>query len=59
MPSRNAVVRRIEDIFSYIKRQLEAKGADFEFLSLACNESTDISDTAHFFERSGQFLHTP
>ncbi len=41
----NTVVRRIEDISSDIKRQLGAKGVDFDFFSIACDESTDASDT--------------
>lgn len=44
--ARNTVVRRIEDVSSDIKRQFEAKGAEFDFFSLACDESTDASDTA-------------
>uniref|UniRef100_A0A3P9MHA2 SPIN-DOC-like zinc-finger domain-containing protein n=1 Tax=Oryzias latipes TaxID=8090 RepID=A0A3P9MHA2_ORYLA len=42
----NTVVQRIEDISIAIKRQLEVKGAKFEFFSLACDESTDASNTA-------------
>nr|XP_057931891.1 general transcription factor II-I repeat domain-containing protein 2 [Doryrhamphus excisus] len=44
--ARNTVVRRIEDVSLDIKRQLEAKGTEFDFFSLACDESTDASDTA-------------
>ncbi|KAF4087849.1 hypothetical protein AMELA_G00076080 [Ameiurus melas] len=44
--ARNTVVRRIEDISSDIKRQLEAKGVEFDFFSLACDESTDAPDPA-------------
>ncbi|KAF7237537.1 Chromodomain-helicase-DNA-binding protein 1-like [Varanus komodoensis] len=44
--ARNTVVRRIEDVSSDNKRQLEAKGVEFDFFPLACNESTDASDTA-------------
>lgn len=44
--ARNTVVRRIEDISLDIKRQLAAKGAELDFFSLACDESTDASDTA-------------
>ncbi|XP_070398336.1 general transcription factor II-I repeat domain-containing protein 2 [Nothobranchius furzeri] len=44
--ARNTVVWRIEDVSSDIKRQLEAKGTEFDFFSLACDESTDASDTA-------------
>ncbi|XP_073520416.1 uncharacterized protein [Phyllobates terribilis] len=42
----NTVARRIEEISSDIKRQLMSKGADFDFFSIACDESTDLSDTA-------------
>ncbi|XP_063781329.1 general transcription factor II-I repeat domain-containing protein 2A-like [Pseudophryne corroboree] len=44
--ARNTVVRRIEDVSSDIKRQLEAKGVEFNFFSLACDESTNAADTA-------------
>ena len=44
--ARNTVARRIEDISSDIKRQVGDKGADFDFFSIACDESTDRSDTA-------------
>lgn len=44
--ARNTVVWRIEDVSSDIKRQLEAKGVEFDFFSLACDKSTDASDTA-------------
>ncbi|KAL6485494.1 hypothetical protein MHYP_G00048860 [Metynnis hypsauchen] len=43
---RSTVARRIEEISSDIKRQLEAKGVEFDFFSLACDEGTDASDTA-------------
>ncbi|KAM4694222.1 general transcription factor II-I repeat domain-containing protein 2-like [Discoglossus pictus] len=42
----NTVARRIEDISSDIKRQLTSKGVDFYFFSVACDDSTDLSDTA-------------
>uniref|UniRef100_K7GDH0 SPIN-DOC-like zinc-finger domain-containing protein n=1 Tax=Pelodiscus sinensis TaxID=13735 RepID=K7GDH0_PELSI len=44
--ARNTVARRIEEISSDIKRQLTSKGVDFDFFSIACDESTDLSDTA-------------
>ncbi|XP_072303167.1 general transcription factor II-I repeat domain-containing protein 2 [Eucyclogobius newberryi] len=45
--ARNTVARRIEDVSSDIKRQkLGARGKEFDFFSLACDESTDASDTA-------------
>ncbi|XP_027140791.1 general transcription factor II-I repeat domain-containing protein 2 [Larimichthys crocea] len=44
--ARNTVARRIEEVSSDIKRQLRDKGREFDFFSLACDESTDASDTA-------------
>ncbi|KAL3968683.1 KRAB domain-containing zinc finger protein [Sarotherodon galilaeus] len=44
--ARNTVVRRVEDISSDIHRQLRDRGVDFDYFSLACDESTDASDTA-------------
>uniref|UniRef100_A0A087XRL1 HAT C-terminal dimerisation domain-containing protein n=1 Tax=Poecilia formosa TaxID=48698 RepID=A0A087XRL1_POEFO len=44
--ARNTVVQRLEDVSSDVKRQLEAKGVEFNLFSLACNESTDASDNA-------------
>ncbi|XP_061641106.1 general transcription factor II-I repeat domain-containing protein 2-like [Phyllopteryx taeniolatus] len=44
--ARSTVSRRIEEVSSDIKRQLDAKGMEFEFFSLACDESTDASDSA-------------
>ncbi|XP_078271885.1 general transcription factor II-I repeat domain-containing protein 2 isoform X1 [Rhinoraja longicauda] len=43
--ARNTVARRIEDISSDIKRQLGDRGMNLDFFSLACDESTDLSDT--------------
>uniref|UniRef100_A0A3B3DZF4 SPIN-DOC-like zinc-finger domain-containing protein n=1 Tax=Oryzias melastigma TaxID=30732 RepID=A0A3B3DZF4_ORYME len=43
--ARSTVACRIKEISSDIKRQLETKGAEFEFFSLACDESTDGSDS--------------
>ena len=42
----NTVARRIEDLSSDIKRQLGVRVTEFDFFSLACDESTDASDTA-------------
>ena len=36
-----------------IKSQLEAKGVEFEFFSLVCDESTDASETAQLLIFSG------
>lgn len=44
--ARNTVARRTEDISSDIKRQLGTRGVELDFFSLACDESTDASDTA-------------
>lgn len=44
--ARNTVARRVEEISSDIRRQLTSKGVDFDFFSVACDESTDLSDTA-------------
>lgn len=39
------MARRVEDISSYIQRQLGDEGLGFDYFSLACDESTDASDT--------------
>ena len=44
--ARNIVARRIEEVSSDIKRQLGVRVKEFDFFSLACDESTDASDTA-------------
>lgn len=44
--SRNTVTRRIEDMSRDIKEQFKTKTTGFSAFSLACNESTDISDLA-------------
>ena len=44
--ARNTVARRVEDISSDIQRQLGDRGEAFDYFSLACDESTDASDTA-------------
>lgn len=44
--ARNTVARRVEDIWSDIRRQLVDRGVAFDYFSLACDESTDVSDTA-------------
>lgn len=44
--ARNTVARRIEEISSDIKRQVSERGGNFDYFSLACDESTDLSDTA-------------
>lgn len=44
--ARNTIVRTIEEISSNIKRQVTERSRNFEHFSLACDESTDISDTA-------------
>ncbi|XP_073807411.1 general transcription factor II-I repeat domain-containing protein 2-like [Danio rerio] len=44
--ARNTVARRVEDLSSDILRQLGDRGVAFDYFSLACDESTDVSDTA-------------
>ncbi|KAK2847511.1 hypothetical protein Q5P01_010510 [Channa striata] len=44
--ARNTVARRVEDISSDIQRQLGDRGVAFDCFPLACDESTDASDTA-------------
>ncbi|KAL3977581.1 hypothetical protein ACER0C_018643 [Sarotherodon galilaeus] len=44
--ARNTVAQRAEDISSDAHRQLGDRGVDFDYFSLACDESTDASDTA-------------
>uniref|UniRef100_A0A8C6UL32 Uncharacterized protein n=1 Tax=Neogobius melanostomus TaxID=47308 RepID=A0A8C6UL32_9GOBI len=44
--SRNTVVRRIEDLSANIKLQVSDKACVFDFYSIACDESTDATDTA-------------
>ncbi|KAK2811156.1 hypothetical protein Q5P01_000277 [Channa striata] len=44
--SRNTVVRRIEDLSAHLKLQLREKACAFDFYSIACDESTDATDTA-------------
>ncbi|KAF3698243.1 hypothetical protein EXN66_Car013924 [Channa argus] len=39
--ARSTVSRRIEEVSSDVKRQLEAKGVKFEFSSLPCDESSE------------------
>uniref|UniRef100_A0A3P9L1Z0 SPIN-DOC-like zinc-finger domain-containing protein n=1 Tax=Oryzias latipes TaxID=8090 RepID=A0A3P9L1Z0_ORYLA len=43
--SRNTVTRRVEDLSRDIRDQLTVKSRDFVAFSLACDESTDISDS--------------
>ncbi|KAK3545777.1 hypothetical protein QTP70_012656 [Hemibagrus guttatus] len=44
--SRNTVVRRIEDLSANLKLQLRENACAFDFYSIACDESTDATDTA-------------
>uniref|UniRef100_A0A3P9NQ97 DUF4371 domain-containing protein n=1 Tax=Poecilia reticulata TaxID=8081 RepID=A0A3P9NQ97_POERE len=44
--SRNTEVWRIEDLSANLKLQLRDKACAFDFYSIACNESTDATDTA-------------
>eukprot|EP00066_Takifugu_rubripes_P018159 XP_011607425.1 PREDICTED: general transcription factor II-I repeat domain-containing protein 2-like [Takifugu rubripes] len=47
--SRNTVLRRIEDLSANLKDQLKDKVCTFYFYSIACDESTDATDTAQLF----------
>ena len=40
------MAHRIEELSSDIKRQLGVRVKEFDFFSLACDKSTDASDTA-------------
>ncbi|KAK0155387.1 General transcription factor II-I repeat domain-containing protein 2 [Merluccius polli] len=40
------IVRRIEDLSVNVKHQLSDKACAFDFFSIACDESTDATDTA-------------
>ena len=42
----NIMARRIEELSTDVRRQLEEKSLNFDFFSLACDESTNLSDTA-------------
>ncbi|KAL3975343.1 C-C motif chemokine 24 [Sarotherodon galilaeus] len=44
--SRHTVTRRVEDIAENLELQLKNRAADFEFFSLALDESCDVRDTA-------------
>ena len=41
--ARNTVARRIEELFTDVRRQLGDKSLNFDFFSLACNESTQLN----------------
>lgn len=44
--SRNTIAQRIEDLSANLKDQLKDKACAFDFYSIACDESTDATDTA-------------
>lgn len=44
--SRRTVSDRITDIAQDIEKTLKSSASDFEFFSLACDETTDITSTA-------------
>ncbi|XP_076864060.1 general transcription factor II-I repeat domain-containing protein 2A [Brachyhypopomus gauderio] len=44
--ARNTVARRIEDLSTNLKQQVSGKARAFDFYSIACDESTDPTDTA-------------
>ena len=43
--SRNTIMRRIEDLSADLELQLRDKACAFDFYSIACDESTDATDT--------------
>ena len=43
--ARNTVAWRIEELSTDVRKQLGEKSLNFDFFSLACDESTDLSDT--------------
>jgi hypothetical protein len=44
--SRRTVVRRVEDIAGNLNTQLKEKIQEFDYFSLALDESCDVKDTA-------------
>ncbi|XP_067947629.1 EPM2A-interacting protein 1-like [Watersipora subatra] len=57
--SRNTVAQRIEDLSANVKLQLSDKACAFDFYSIACDESTDATDTVQlltFLRGSGREL---
>ena len=56
--ARNTVACRIEDLSSDIKRQLGVRVKECDVFSLACEESTDASDTAQLLIFLGEWITT-
>ena len=56
--ARNTVARRIEEVSSDIKRQLGVRVKEIDFFLLACDKSTDASDTAQLLIFLGQWITT-
>lgn len=52
--SRNPVVRRIKDLSANLKLQLRDKACAFDFYSIACDESTDATDTTQLLIFCGE-----
>lgn len=48
--NRMTVQRRITTLAANIEEQLATKSKSFEYFSIALDESTDISSTAHCYE---------
>ena len=44
--SRQTITRRIAELSPGVKDQVTEKSKSFDFFSIACDESTDASDTA-------------
>ena len=44
--SRKAITRRIAELSPDVKDQVTEKSKSFDFFSIACDESTDASDTS-------------
>ena len=44
--SRQTITRRIAELSADVKDQVTDKSKSFDFFSIACDESTDASDTA-------------
>ena len=44
--SRNSVLQRIKDLSANLEHQVSDKVCDFDFYSIACDESTGATDTA-------------
>ena len=52
------MARRVEELSSDIRRQLGVRVKEFDFFSLACDESTNASDTAQLLIFLGEWITT-